>query len=407
MRQTYKLSLVLGLAMLAMGAIEATAQAENQVLISSQALTEGPWTWSERAIRIAHQEMQERAPVMPRGSSVLAFRLKYHTKNLAGEPVIASGLLRLRSDLLHSDTPLPLISYQHSTRVLRTDSPSTSFVDPEGMGGVLFFASRGFVWAMPDYLGLGLNKDPQSYLHAHGQAVVCSDFLLAVREWAAAQNLKIKNDIIVMGYSQGGHATLALQKYLESPENRTKFKVKASFAMAGPYSVAGVGLEQALKSKSSSQLLFVALAFYGLSFDPSLHIEMKAIINAQYENVLPKMFSGEVGFNEAAGMLPKNAEEFFTTSFLTEVIVSQANHPTLQALKAQDVVDFLAKAPVYLLHAPNDKVVLYENSTLAEKYLKARGSRVELIPLGEELDHVSAALPAFSEAAKIIVREKY
>ena len=87
--------------------------------------------------------------------------------------------------------------------------------------------------------------------------------------------------------------------------------------------------------------------------------------------------------------------------------LAQANHPSLRALRDQDVVDFLAKAPVYLIHAPKDKTVLYKNSVLAEEYLKARGSTVQLITLDEKLNHVSAALPAFSAAAKIIDQEKY
>ncbi len=379
------------------------AYGKSKVLISASQIKSEGWTWSAKSVRIGQQELGSPGPRLPSKVSVLAFRLKYHTKNLAGELVEASGLVRLRSDLLEpSDEAIPVISYQHSTRILRVESPSTSFVDPEGMGGVMYFAPRGYLWAMPDYLGLGISKEPQSYLHAKGQAIVCADFLVAVEEWATSKEIRIDRKVIAMGYSQGGHTTLALQKYLESEANHTKFSIRASFAMAGPYSVAGVGLEQALKSKSSTQLLFVALAFYGLSADPSLKINMSKIVNEKYESVLPKMFNGEVGFDEAAAMLPKNAEEFFTTKFLGEVIVSQANHPTLQALKDQDVVDFQALAPVYLIHAPKDETVLYENSTLAKKYLKARGSQVQLITLDESLNHVSAALPAFAEAAKVI-----
>jgi predicted esterase len=378
----------------------------DKVLISAEKL-DGPWVYSAKAVRVSHAEMQEPPPAMPRGTSIQAFRIKYRTKNLQGKPVMASGLVRIRSDLMQSANSLPVISYQHSTRIMRVDSPSTNFVDPEGLGGAIFFASRGFVWAMPDYLGLGVSKEPQAYLHSRGQAIVCADFLVAVEEWAASHNLRINPSVITMGYSQGGHSTMALQKYLESEDNHTHFSVRASFPMAGPFSVAGVGLEQAIKSKSATQLLFVALAFYGLSNDPSLNIDLKKIINAKYESVLPKMFSGDLSFGEAADMMPRDAKDFFTTAFLTEVLISEANHPSLQALKDQDVVDFKAIAPVYLLHAPNDETVLYENSTLAQKYLRARGSQVELITLDKKFNHIDAALPAFAQAARIIDREGF
>ncbi|HVJ64328.1 MAG TPA: hypothetical protein VM901_03645 [Bdellovibrionota bacterium] len=375
------------------------------VLIEAHELTEPGWAWYQDVINIAHnKEFSVRPPNMPKGTSIRAFQLIYKTKDLAGKTVKASGLVRLRSDLTGgTDEPIPMVSYQHSTRIKRSDGPSMNLLDPEAMGGLMHFASRGYLWAMPDLLGLGISHEPQSYLHARGQAIVCSDFLLAVAEWASARKIKLDRNIIVMGYSQGGHNTLALQKFLESPENRTGFSVRASFPMAGPYSVAGVGLKQALKSKSPSQLLFVALAFYGLSSDPKLKINLKDIISEKYESVLPKMLNGDIDFTAATKLLPRHAEQFFTPTFLANALMMQENHPMLQALVQQDVVDFEAKAPVYLIHALKDEVVLYENSTLAEEYLKRRGTQVKLITLdkdseGKEYRHASAALAAFSEA---------
>ncbi len=47
---------------------------------------------------------------------------------------------------------------------------------------------------------------------------------------------KWSNELFLTGYSQGGHATLALHKYLETdPELRRRFTVTASLPMAGPH----------------------------------------------------------------------------------------------------------------------------------------------------------------------------
>lgn len=379
------------------------SSAGSRILVSSEKL-DGPWEWSAKAIELAHLELKEPAPLMPKGASVLAYRIKYKTTNLKGEEVVASGLVRVRSDLLNEKSyALPLISYQHSTRVLRSDAPSTSVMDPEAMGGVLYFASRGFVWAMPDYLGLGFNDDPQAYLHANGQARVCADFLKAVDEWASGLDLEVsKQDLVLMGYSQGGHTTLALQKFLESKENDTGFVVGASFPMAGPYSVAGVGLQQAIQTKSSSQLLFVALALYGLSNDPDLGFSLSDVISEKYENVLPELFTGKKSFTEVADKLPKKAQQFFSETFLQNLALQGDAHPLVRALKEQDVLNFKNHAPVYLIHAPDDETVSYQNSVLAQKMLNQMGGRAQLITLDKGLDHVEAALPAFSVVAKKI-----
>lgn len=402
----WSLGLCLGLGLCVLSPLSAQAAPPESFaragdLVSAEELA-GPWKWSQQSVVVSHAELREVAPQMPERTSVLAFRLKYLTTNLKGDLVEASGLVRLRSDLLDSEHAIPVISYQHSTRVERSDAPSTNVADPEGLGGVLHFASRGYLWAMPDYLGLGSNRDPQAYLHAHGQAVVCADFLKAVRNWASEQNIKLRSDVVLMGYSQGGHSTLALQRYLESSANKTGFKVKVAIPMAGPYSVAGLGLISALQAKSSSQFLFVALALYGLSEDPGLDVDLDRIVNKKYRELLPELLSGKISFLEAAAALPKDAATFFTKEFLTAVTMQGPLHPAVMALQKQDVVDFAAKAPIYLIHSTADDVVPYANSLVAESYLKARNNRVTLVPLEDGHGHTEAARHAFLRALKIL-----
>lgn len=404
MRQFKKIRMWLGASVLlwvnAVGVNYGVAAPLSSVLVSAEPLS-GPWIWSAKALEVSRLELPDIITI-PRRTSILAFRLKYRTQNLKGESVVASGLVRIRSDLLENPGPITMISYQHSTRILRTDSPSESIVDPEGTGGVLYFASRGYLWAMPDYLGLGSNKDPQAYLHAHGQAVVCADFMKAVDEWARDMGLDIRREVYLMGYSQGGHSTLALQRYLESKENSTRFSVRASFPMAGPYSVAGVGLSAALQAKSAQQFLFVALSIYGLSNDPSLNIQLDDVIAEKYATILPRLLSGVLGVSQATAQLPKKAQDFFTPTFLTSMLSAPEDNSVFKALEAQDVLEFQAKAPVYLVHALDDEVVSYQNSLLAEKNLTKLGSRVTLITLPKKLNHVQAAMPAFSSVAKIL-----
>lgn len=380
----------------------------GRVLISAKAHTDGLWTQDVTAINAQMMELRVPLRRMPSRVSVKAFRLEYVTTNLRGERVKASGLVRVRSDILQSGRSAPLISYQHATKLLRREAPSSTDFDAESMGGGALFASEGYVWAMPDYLGFGANGDPQAYLHAQGQAVVCADFLMAVDEWAIENGFGIDRDVFLMGYSQGGHSTLALHKLLESPQdNFTRFKVRASFPMAGPYAITGVGLEQALKSTSAQ--VFVAMAFVGLSHDPSLGIDLKSIFSEAYVQVLDEVFDGKHTYDEVLAALKKSSDqkkatELFKPSFLASLALMGKAHPVLKALRQQDVVDFLPIAPIFLVHAPDDEVVPYEHTRVALDSFKAldKNAKVQVIVLDKGLDHAEASRSAFTEVSRIL-----
>ncbi|MBK8042036.1 MAG: hypothetical protein IPK21_04855 [Haliscomenobacter sp.] len=125
--------------------------------------------------------------------------------------------------------------YQHGTAGSREAVPSRlSFEATIGLvGGAL-----GYVSVLPDYLGLGDSDGFHPYLHAKTEASAAVDMLRAARQFAASATIALNGQVFVSGYSQGGHAAMALHRELETNLS-AEFKVTASAPMSGPYSISG------------------------------------------------------------------------------------------------------------------------------------------------------------------------
>ena len=159
------------------------------------------------------------------------YKVTYNTPDINGQTSIASGLLCIPTD---ETMIFPLTCYQHGTVAGREDVPSNL------MGGFtlpLILAGSGYVVVAPDFLGLGDSPGIHPYVHAETEASVGVDMMRAVRELDADEDFglfELSDQVFVAGYSQGGHAAMALHRVLET-ELSNEFEVSGSAPMSGPY----------------------------------------------------------------------------------------------------------------------------------------------------------------------------
>jgi dienelactone hydrolase len=134
---------------------------------------------------------------------------------------------------------LPTVAYQHGTSVSFYDAPSNPNVSGElsengesfdGPPSSALFAGAGFVYVAPDYLGLGDSTVPRHrYFHAATEASSAVDLLEASGEVLARLRVHRNDELFTFGFSQGGHAALALQRALE----RRRVDVTATAVVGG------------------------------------------------------------------------------------------------------------------------------------------------------------------------------
>ncbi len=100
-------------------------------------------------------------------------------------------------------------------------------------------ASLGYIVVIPDYPGFGSSASiPHPYLIKEPTVRSLVDNFYAVKEMAASElpGINLMDDYYLLGYSQGGWATLALHKSLET-EHSQDFNLIGSACGAGPYDI--------------------------------------------------------------------------------------------------------------------------------------------------------------------------
>ncbi len=163
--------------------------------------------------------------------------LNYPTVTAGGETINCSGLAIIPVTT-NSSTRLPLLSFQHPTQVLRKNSPSIcQLLDPQlSVPIAALIAASGYIVTLPDYPGMGVNSNVHPYCH-HSLAYSCVDMVRATRNYLhTIGNHSWDGRLFLMGYSEGGYATLATAKELQL-HHASEFTVSAVAPLDGPHSL--------------------------------------------------------------------------------------------------------------------------------------------------------------------------
>ncbi|NNE55889.1 MAG: hypothetical protein HKN32_07710, partial [Flavobacteriales bacterium] len=159
------------------------------------------------------------------------YKVIYETVHPNGQTIEVSGALAVPT----TQCPVPLASYQHGTVAAKSNVPSQQ--NDEGLLGILY-ASVGIAITMPDLIGLGESEGVHLYVHADSQASAAMDLIITAHSLQEELDFNLTNEHVIWGYSQGGHATMALQ-YLWEEQYMESYELVASAPMSGPYDMSG------------------------------------------------------------------------------------------------------------------------------------------------------------------------
>ncbi|MCX7230663.1 MAG: esterase [Burkholderiales bacterium] len=163
---------------------------------------------------------------------VTVVALNYSTSGAkAGEFSNASGGMLVPSGTdAACKGPFPIIAYSRGTEVSKPRTMA-SLTDPEMGGMAKAFATAGYIVVATDYLGFAKSSYPfHPYLHADSEATAVIDSIRAARAYAALGSIPLSGKVMLYGYSQGGHSSLATQRAIESS---AAIKAEISIAAAG------------------------------------------------------------------------------------------------------------------------------------------------------------------------------
>jgi len=138
---------------------------------------------------------------------------------------------------------IPIVIYSHGT-TLNKDSVASAFRGHEWMFGAAAAAYYGFAVAMPDQPGMG--SDGAAYhpfCHARSLAYAVVDAIPAIQALFGQDPYLVEHHyawdgrVFLLGYSEGGYATLAAAREMET--HRDDFGGEAGFILAGSACMAG------------------------------------------------------------------------------------------------------------------------------------------------------------------------
>ena len=318
--------------------------------------------------------------------------ITYRTSDVRGRPAVASGLVVIPAGA----ASLPVVSYQHGTVIERSQAPSNLHA-ADIFEVALIYASTGFLVVAADYLGLGNSFGPHPFLHAATEASACRDMLRASRMLCRQRGLPWGPQLFLVGYSAGGHATLALHRALEADPAR-EFTVSASAPQLGPYDLSGVQFTFALRQRHSPTLtLAVGYLLYAYSEIYQPFPTLREMFTPAYAAHLPRLLDGRHNTLSVILRLPAAPRDILNPAFVA-ALRADPRHPVRQALRENDVYDWRPRAPVRLYYVKDDAIVSPDNTLSACAVMCARGADVRTVDLGYPYNHWSAFCPAQAAA---------
>lgn len=312
------------------------------------------------------------------------YRINYKTLHPNGDSVDVSGALCLPSNL---ECPLPLSSYQHGTVAQKTNVPS--YGNTESQLGLLY-ASSGYAIAMADYIGLGDSPGLHLYVHAESEAQASLDLLRTVRDLQESLSFTLDGQLFLWGYSQGGHATMALHRKIEL-EYPEEFTVSVAAPMSGPYDISGE--QSAVITSGESYPTPGYLPYVVLSYQEvygNLYEELEDVFLPEYAAMMPTLFNGEQSMGYINSQLPSVPSEVILPEVL-EAYESDPMHPIRLALADNDVYDWAPMSKTILYYCEGDDQVGYMNSIVAEQVMNGNGAPDVTLVDGGDLDHGDCA----------------
>ena len=313
------------------------------------------------------------------GHGVELRRVLYATTDVKGAPTVASGLVATPIGV----RPHAVVSYQHATQGHRVNVPST----PHKLEGILVslvLAGAGYVLVAPDYHGLGSSPGPHPYLHARTEAASVTD-LLAVLPRVLEH--EVPRRVALLGFSQGGHASLAALGALSDARD---LDVVAVGSVAGVHRLLESAGPHTLSGVSSHHTTY--LAYLATSFARAYDQPLASIVHERWARRLPTMWDGSHGLMDVERALPRDPSLLLTRETV-EDLSGAGTGWFARRLAENSVGDVPTRAPVRFFVGSQDLDTPRDDSRRTADLLRARGGTAEVVDVGP-VDHRGTALAA-------------
>lgn len=287
----------------------------------------------------------------------------YPSIDVDGNPITLSGKVMLPK----KGVPKRMILVSHYTVCSNAEAPSNCF-SLEGM-----LVKDGYGLIIPDYIGYGVTaREVHPYLVMDLTARNVLDMYLAVRPWLeAVERIPDDPNLDLMGYSQGGATTMAVQHLIETEywdtEDMDYVSLHRVFAGGGPYDVKAT-YERFVNTDTAGYPVAVPLVLQGMIKGNKLDIRfsdmMKPFLCDNMDAWINSKRYTSAQINQLIGSK-------VTHELLTDEAMEQKSERVAELYKAMTVNSIVSQnwepeAAVYIMHSIDDETVPYTNAVRAK-----------------------------------------
>lgn len=270
--------------------------------------------------------------------------------------------------------------FLHGTATTRSAVPSKP--DGTGLAAAILFAGNGYAMVAPDYPGMGASPGRHPYYIADAIAPAVTAMISAAQRIEGAPD----SPVFLSGFSEGGWATMATLRQLES-EGRP---VLGAAPVAGAFDLAGLSIPAALKGGAPSHSLYLAYAAWGQA--PYLGQRLDSALTPDIAATVERLFAGAPP-KEILQTLPQDPRQMFVPAFLTAAD-GHGTHWLAESFARNSLHAMTPRAPVRMYYGSRDVDVVPDESRRAAAAMRARGADVTAIdvgPLGHDASMLAAA----------------
>ncbi len=323
-------------------------------------------------------------------SGVEVFKIQYKT-TYGDSSVVASGIMCLPMEA----GSYPVISFQNGTNTLNVDAPSQN---PDQSLFLLleFISSNGYILLIPDYIGFGSSSDiVHPYFDKESTVHVVTDLIDAFRELSASGKIAAtSNDTLyLMGYSQGGGATMSVFDAIENDQD-LDMKINAVSAGAGAYDLTEMA-QYIFSQTTFPSPLYFPYFIYGQKQLGSITGSLGSFFSEPYATAIPGLFDGLHSGGNINESLSENIQELFTAQLRTNFITSPDFEELRYELTQNSIDGWNTDTYLRLYHGTADLNVPKQQSVAMYNRMIDAGSSTDQVKLilMDDLTHDSGLIP--------------
>ncbi len=303
----------------------------------------------------------------------------------------------------------------HFTITSNDEAPTmTKNMQIEGMMTTL--GAREWIVVAPDYSGFGITaKEPQSYVQADITARQCLDALASAKKLLQAKSYNYGPRQALLGYSQGGHTAMAIQRYLSKTGSGQLFDLTC--AGGGPYDISAMVNSQVREGATTHYPIAIGLMLVGVNESQQLGLDYSKALKKPFDTKLPAWLNSKKlttdDLNDSIyRLLDSNKEKGVLVSDIINLSYVNPDNAVMKPFY-QNAADNslvsnwkpLSSGNFYLYHSVDDEVVPYFCFEHLNSFLAAQGVDDSRVKTMDTTGEHTASAPFFLITALAELKE--